>query len=141
MRVHPATTPLPTTTALGRNPIPSTSITRLCPENNTGRKTREMVDRLVPLQHMGKASARRLAQQIETGIRQTGSTMADSLCNLPIQTQQSRLYHQTVQRTAAGVWCNVVILPSSPFNTQSVRVPTSLHAQIFSFYARKPPST
>ena len=26
-----------------------------CPEKNTGTKTREMVDRLVPLQHMGRA--------------------------------------------------------------------------------------
>ena len=54
---------------------------------------------------------------METGIRQAGSTTADSPCNLPIQTQKSRLYHSTVQRTAAVVWCNVFITSSSPFNT------------------------
>ena len=56
MRVHIATTPFPATTALGRNPTPSTSTTMLRPNKNMGTKTREMVDRLVPLQHMGKAS-------------------------------------------------------------------------------------
>ena len=65
MRVHTATTHLPTTTALGRNPTPSTSTTTLY----MGTKTREMVDRLVPLQYKSKGKvARRLAQQIETGI-------------------------------------------------------------------------
>ena len=56
MRVHTALTPLPTTTALGRNPTPSTSTTTLFPWKNIGTKTREIVDRLVPLQYIGKAS-------------------------------------------------------------------------------------
>ena len=55
MRVHTATTPLPATTTLGRNPTPSTSTTTLCPNKNIGTKTQEMVDRLVPFQHIGKA--------------------------------------------------------------------------------------
>ena len=54
--MHPATTPLSTTTALGRNTTPSTSTTTLYPDKNMGTKTLEMVDRLVPLQHMGKTS-------------------------------------------------------------------------------------
>ena len=122
MRVHTATTPLPATTALGRNPAPSTSTTTLCPKKNMGTKTREMVDRLVPSQHMVKLVSRRLAQRIETGIRQTGSTMANSPCNPPLQTQKSR--PPPSNRTT---YCSigVVILPSSPFNTQSVRVSTT----------------
>ena len=55
IRLHTATTPLPATTAPGRNPTPSTLTTTLCPKKNMGTKTREMVDRLVPFQHMGKA--------------------------------------------------------------------------------------
>ena len=55
MRVHTATTPLPATTALGRNPTPSASTATLCSTKIMGTKTREMVDRLVPFQHMGKA--------------------------------------------------------------------------------------
>ena len=54
--MHPATIPLSTTTALGRNTTPSTSTTTLYPDKNMGTKTLEMVDRLVPLQHMGKTS-------------------------------------------------------------------------------------
>ena len=53
MRVHTATTPLPATTALGRNPTPSTSTTTLCPKKNMRTKTREMVDRLAHFQHVG----------------------------------------------------------------------------------------
>ena len=55
MRVHTATTPLPAMTTLGRNPTPSRSTATLCPNKNMGTKTREMVDRLVAFQHMGKA--------------------------------------------------------------------------------------
>ena len=137
MRMHTATTPLPATTALGRNPTPSTSTTMLCPKKNTGTKTREMVDRLVPFQHMGKAGiSRRLAQQIEMGIRQTGSTMANSPCNLPLQTPKSRPPHQTVQRTAAAaVVSSFRPLPPSTPN----RCVSRLHPRIFSFYVIKSP--
>ena len=56
MCVYPATLPFSTTKALGQNPTPSTSTTTLCPEKNMGTKTQEGEDRLVSLQHMGKAS-------------------------------------------------------------------------------------
>ena len=83
-----------------------------------------------------KLVSRRLSQQIETGIRQTGSTMTNSPCNLSLQTQKSRPPHQTVRRTAA---VGVVIPPSSPFNTQLVRVPTT-PAHLF-FLRKKIPAS
>ena len=87
----------------------------------------EMVYRLVPLQHTLKASCSPLAQQTETGIRQTGSTTANSPCNLRLQTQQVR-----PPSSNRATYCTngVVIQPPSPFSTQSVRVPT-LPAHIF----------
>ena len=54
--MHPATTPIHATTALGRNATPSTATTTLCHEDVMGMTTRDVVDRLVSLQHMGKAS-------------------------------------------------------------------------------------
>ena len=85
-----------------------------------------------------KLVARHLAQQTETGIRQTGNTTANSPCNPPLQTQQSRPPYQTVQRTAAAV-CGVVIPPPSSFSTQSVRAPT-IPAHIF-FLRKKIPAS
>ena len=135
MRVQTATTPLPATTVLGRNPTPSTSATTLYPKKNMGTKTREMVDRLAPFQHIRvKLVSRRLAQQIETGIRQTRSTMVNSPCNIPLQTQKSRPPHQTVQRTAAVVSSFRPLPPSTPN-----RCVSRLHTHIFSFYVRKSP--
>ena len=87
MRVHTATTPLPATTALGRNPTPSTSTTTLCQMKNMGAKTREMVDRFVPSNTWVKLVFRRLAQQIETGIRQTGAPWPTLLVTSPSKPQ------------------------------------------------------
>ena len=58
MRMHMATILIPTTKALAQNLTSSTPTinTTLCPEKNMEPKTRQMVDRLVPLQHTGKAS-------------------------------------------------------------------------------------
>ena len=104
MRVHTATSPLPTMTALGRNPTPSTSTTVLCPEKNMGTRKRAKWRTGLSLSNTWiKLVARRLAQQVKTRIRQTGSTAVYSPCNLPLQTQQSRPPRQTVQRTAAVV--------------------------------------
>ena len=76
------------------------------PGEKMGTETREMVDRLVPFQHMGKPVARRVAQQIETGIRQTGSTPADSPCdNLASPTKAGNVLQQ---------WC----CHSAPFPFQ-----------------------
>ena len=46
--MHPATTYLLTTTALGRNSTPSTSTTTLCPEKNIGTKTWKLWTGLFP---------------------------------------------------------------------------------------------
>ena len=54
--MHPATAPIHATTALGRNATPLTTTTTLCHENVMGMTTRDVVDKLVYLQHMGKAS-------------------------------------------------------------------------------------
>ena len=104
MCVHTAMTPLPATTALGRNPTPSTSTTTLCPKKNMRRRRGKWWIGLSPSNTRVKLVSCRLAHQIETAIRQTGSTMANSPCNLPLQTQKFRPPpHQTVQRTAAVV--------------------------------------
>ena len=96
-----------------------------------GTKTREMVDRLAPVQQMGRTSCSPLAQQIDTGIRQTGSTTAYSPCNTPLQTQQSR-----PPPSNRPTYCSsgVAIPPHSPFNIQSIRVPTT---PAYLFFLRK----
>ena len=81
MRVHPAIISLHATTVLGLNATPSTATTALCHDNIMGTRTREVVDRLVSLQHIVKLVARRLAQEVETSVRQTGSTTAESPFN------------------------------------------------------------
>ena len=132
--MHTATTPLPATTALGRNPTPSTSTTTLCPEKNMRPKTRKMVDRLVPLQHTGKASCSPLGASNRDG-NPTNRENNDHLSfSPPLQTQQPRLPHQTAQRTAAVV---------SSFRPLPLSIPnrcvSRLHPHIFSFYVRKSP--
>ena len=125
MRVRTATTPLPTTTAPGRNPTPSAR------RNIWGRNS---VTGLSPSNTWVKPVARRLAQRKETVIRKTGSTTANSPCNLPLQTQQSRPSpHQTC---SSGV-----VIP--PFPSQhpigdDVSV-SRQHPHTFSSYVRKCP--
>ena len=122
MRVHTATASLPTTTALGQNaPLPRHQLQRSARRNIWGRKHGKWWTGLSPSNTRVKLVARHLAQQIETGIRQTGSTTANSPCNLPLQTQQS-----CPPPSNRATYCSsgVVIPPPSLFNTQSVRVPT-----------------
>ena len=71
-------------------------------------------------------------RQIDRRNRQTGSTMADSPCNLLIRTRQSRHHRQTVQRTVQYCSSGVVITPPSSLNTQSVRVATNTRTYFFS---------
>ena len=136
MRVHPAKTPLLITPTLGRNPTPSTPTTAHCPEKNMGTKRREMVDVLFTLQDMSSLLivACRLAQQIEMGIRQTGSTTANFFCNLPLPNEQSRLPHHSVQRTVVVV----SLFRRLPLSTPN-RCMSRLHPHIVSFYVRKSP--
>ena len=101
MRVHTATTPLPATTALGRNRKAGFS----------------------PLV---------ATYYIETGIRQTGSTMTNSPCNLLLQTQKSRPPRQTVRRTAAVVSSFRPLSPSTPN-----RCVSRLHPSAHLFFLRK----
>ena len=75
----------------------------LCLENNMGTKTREMVGRLVSLQNVGKASCSPLGATNRDANPTIRDTKANSPCNLPLQTQQSRSSYQTVQCTAAVV--------------------------------------
>ena len=137
MRVHTATTPLPARIALGRNLTPSTSTTTLCPKKNMWTKMREMVDRLVPFQNIGKAGFSPLGATNRDGNVTNREHHGQLSLNLPIQTQKSRPFHQIVQRTCRR--SGVVIPPSSPFNTQSVRVPTT-PAHIF-FLRKKIPAS
>ena len=74
MRVHPATTPLQ-------------SMPR---EKLWGRKRGKWWTGLSPSNTRVKLVARRLAQQIERGIRQTGGTTADYPRSFPIETRQSQ---------------------------------------------------
>ena len=90
--------------------------------SQTGGKRGKWGTGLSPSNTWVKLVSRRLAQQIETGIRQTGSTMANFPCNLPLQTQNSR---PPPSNRATYCSSGVAIPPSSPFNTQSVRVPTT----------------
>ena len=98
-----------------------------------------MIRLLSPLRPLSvgtvKLVSRRLSQQIETGIRQTGSTMANSPCNLPLQTRKSRPPHQTVRRTAAVVSSFRPLLPSTPN-----RCVSRLHPRIFFFLRKKIPA-
>ena len=87
-----------------------------------GRKRGKWWTGLYPSNTWVKLVSCRLTQQIETGIRQTGSTMANSSYNLLLQTQQSR---PPIKPCTVLQQCDVVIPPSSSFNTQSVRVPTT----------------
>ena len=103
MRVHTATTPLPTTTVLGRNPTPSTSTTTLCPKKNMGTKMREMVDRLVTLQHMGKTRCSPVGATHRDG-NPTNRQHDGQLFLLPSPPNPTiSPPYQTVERTAAMV--------------------------------------
>ena len=62
--------------------------------------------------------------------------MANSPCNLPLQTQKSRPLHQTVQRTAAVV-SSFCPLPPSTAN----RCVSRLHPRIVFYYVRKFPAS
>ena len=134
--MHPATTPLPITTALGRSPTPSTSTTTFCPEKISGRNAGNGVQAYSSPTHMGKASCSPLGATNRDGNpRQTGSTTADSHCDLPIHTQQSRPPsppHQTVQHTVLQQCCRHSI--PSTFKTQSVLVLTT---PAYFFFLRK----
>ena len=134
MRVHTAPTPLPTRRLSAGTPLPRHQLQCSALRKIWGRKRGKWWTGLSPSNTWVKLVARRLAQQIKTGIRYTGSTTANSTCNLPLQTQQSRPPHQTVQRTAVVV---------SSFHPLSLSTPTRcvsrLHPHIFSFYARKSP--
>ena len=113
-RMHSATTSLLTTTAFGRNPTPSTSTTTLCPEKIIGTKIWELWTGLFPSHTWVKLVARRLVQQVETGIRQKRSTSAGAPCNLRIQTQQSRLPYHIKPCNVVQQWCR----HSAPFPFQ-----------------------
>ena len=69
-------------------------------------------------------------------MRQTGSTTANSLCNLPLPIQQFR---PSPWNRATYCSSGVIIPPPSPFSTQSVRGPTIL-AQLF-FLRKKIPAS
>ena len=126
MRVHTATTPPPATTTLGRNPTPSTSTKTLYPKKNMGTKTREIVDRLVPFQLMGKAGFSSLGainrDGNPTNSEHHGQLSLESLPPNP----KSRPPHQTVQRTAAVVSSFRPLPPSTPN-----RCVSQLHPHIF----------
>ena len=147
--MHPATTLLHTTTAhlsslfsplyIGRNANPSTSNTTLCPERNMVTNTREMVDRLVPLQDMDKASRSPLGATNREGsptIRER--TTVDFPCNLPTPPPSNRVTYNTA---AVVSWCHDVITPPSPFNTQigDDVIVSRPYPHIYFFYARKSP--
>ena len=132
MRVQTATTPLPTKTALGRNLTPSTSTTTLCAGKNMGPKTREMVDRLVPLQHTGKAGCSPLGATNRDGNPTNRPTLIITSPSKPNNLAPPP--RQTVQRTAAVVSSFRPHLLSAPN-----RCVSRLYPHIVSFYVRKSP--
>ena len=136
MRVRTATTPLPATTALGRNPTPSISTTMLCPKKNMGMKTREMVDRFVPFQHIGKAGFSPLGATNRDG----NPTNREHHGHLSLQPPPPNPKISPPPSNRA-TYCSsgVVIPPFSLFNTQSVRVPTT-PAHLF-FLRKKTPTS
>ena len=87
-------------------------------EKKWGRKRRKWWTGVSPSYTWVKLVARRLAQQIETGFRQTGGTTADSPCTLPFQTQQPRLRHHAVQLTYSTAAAAAVVssLRRPPFS-------------------------
>ena len=132
MRVHTATTPLPTTTTLGRNlsslPQHELIIQRSARRKIWDRKRGKWWTGLSPSNTRMKLVARRLAQQLETGIRQTGSTTANFPCNLPLQTQQS---HPPIKPNRAKYCSSGVVIPPSSLSAPN-RCVSRLHPHIFS---------
>ena len=122
MRVHPDTALIPTTTTLSLSPTPSISTTMLCPEKNMREKTREMVGRLVHLQHMGKTSYSPLGASNRDG--NLTNRVDHGRFSLYLPHPNPRILPPPSNRLA---YCSsgVVIRPPSPFNTQLVRVPTT----------------
>ena len=137
MRVHTATTPLPLRQLSTGTPLPRNQLQRTAQRKIWGRKRGKWWTGLFPSNTWVNLDARHLAQQIETGIRPTGSTTVNSHRNLPLQSQQSRPPHPTVQRTAAVV-SSFRPLPLSIPNRRVSR----LHPpHIFSFYVKKIPAS
>ena len=136
MRMHTATTLPLTMKALSRNLIPSTSNTTFCPEKSAGPKTREMVDRLVPLQHTGKASCSPLGAKNRDG-NPTNWEHHGQLSLKP-PSPNPTISPPPSNRTT---YCSsdVVIPPPSSFSTQSVRVPT-IPAHLFFLRMKIPAS-
>ena len=84
-----------------RTPLPRHLLQRFARRKIWERKREKLWTGLSPYNTWVKLIVRSLAQQLERGIRQPGSTTADSFCDFPIQTRQSRYHYQDVQRTAA----------------------------------------
>ena len=124
MRVHTVQLLSPLRRLSAGTPLPRHQLQRSVRRKIRGRKRARWWTGLSPSNTWVKLVARRLAQHIETGIRQTGSTTAYSPCNLPLQSQQS---HPPPVKPCNVQYCSsgVAIPPYSPFNTQSVRVPTT----------------
>ena len=98
---------------------------------------REMVDRLVPLQGMDKASRSPLgATNREGSTTNRERTTVDFPCNLPSSPPSNRVTYTTA---AVVSWCHDVITPPSPFNTQigDDVIVSRPYPHIFFFYARK----
>ena len=146
MRVHPNTTSLPTTTALGRNPTPSTSTTTLCSEKNMGAKTREMVDKLVPLQHtmMSKASCSPLGATNRDRNPRNREHHGRPLFLTTCPFQPNNLASTTKPcNLLQSWWCRCRHDAPLPFQHPigDDVIVSRLHPHIFYFYARKPPPT
>ena len=114
-------------------PLPRHQRQRSAQRRIWGRKRGKWWTGLSPSNTWLKLVSRRLAQQIETGIRQTKRTMTNSPCNLPSK-PKNLTPRQTVQRTAAVVSSFRPLPPSTPN-----RCVSRLHPHIFSFDVGKSP--